>query len=89
MEERISRLGVLILSVLEEEMAHNLYTGLTIKDIKEKLQEGVAEQEITFYRTIRKLLEEGYIERGIKDGKSHTYYIVNFGQELLLKVRKG
>ena len=51
MEERISRLGVLILSVLEEEMAHNLYTGLTIKDIKEKLQEGVAEQEITFYKT--------------------------------------
>jgi len=87
-DERLNRLGVLVLSVLEGEEADTPYTGLTIKDMKGKLQE-IPEQTITFYKTTRKLCDNGYASIGIKDGKSYTYYITEQGQKLLIKIKNG
>lgn len=86
MSDKINRFGILILSVLEKEEAHSQYTGLTIKDIKEELQE-ISEQENTFYKIIKKLCENNYVGSGVKDGKSFTYYITKTGSQMLEKVK--
>jgi DNA-binding PadR family transcriptional regulator len=77
----MNRLEMIILAVLNKNMATSQASAVSIYEIKDYacLQQSIA----TIYRAIQKLYNLQNINIGLKDSKSNTYYITENGMRIL------
>lgn len=84
----IDRLSFILLALLDEQ-ASNTFRAMSIHEITRS--EELQYKEITVYKHLKKFLDEGFVEYGLKDGKACTYYITDMGRNYLknLKIKGG
>ena len=78
---KMSRIQLIILSILLKAKAKNHATSISIDYIMKSVQLGKSYS--TIYREINSLCCSNYISQGVKDGKFNTYYINQNGINLL------
>lgn len=59
--------------------------GMTIEEIKAKTKE-ISESKVR--NAINKLLQCGFVDLGIKNGKKKTYHITSFGFEYIVSIKE-
>lgn len=79
----INRLDLNILMALAKDNAIDEFTGMTINEINSYYKEGkpLLSARPNLCKRIRGLRKFGYIEKGIKDAISDTFYITTTGLE--------
>ena len=77
----MNRLGLLILATLKQANAISIVSAMSIYEIK--TYASLSQSTTTMHRTIKYLLEQGYIQQGVKNSKSSTFYILNYGIEAI------
>ena len=77
----MNRLGLLILATLKQSNATSIVSAMSIYEIK--TYASLSQSTTTMHRTIKYLLEQGYIQQGVKNSKSSTFYILNDGIEAI------
>lgn len=77
----MNRLGLLILATLKKSNATSIVSAMSIYEIK--TYASLSQSTTTMHRTIKYLLEQGYIQQGVKNSKSSTFYILNDGIEAI------
>lgn len=80
----MNKIQLIILSIMQKMNATNQVSSISIANIQESIQS--IKSYSTFYRCINSLYTNGFIKRGIKDGKFNTYYITELGIEKLKEV---
>ena len=77
----MNRLGLLILAILKNNSATSASTAISLYEVKDfaKLYYSIT----TIYRATKSLIMDGYVSEGIKDSKSCTFYITEFGIQTL------
>ena len=84
--ESVNRLGFLVLSVL---LANNADNRMAAKSLKEIMQtEDLDVRENTLFKKLRDYENQGYVKKGMKDGKANTFYITDDGKEFLEQNKK-
>ena len=73
----MSRLQVFILAELNVAQAFKKVRGITVKELADRIP--IKSPVDTVYRNIKILIDEGFVEKGIKVGKSDSYYITEAG----------
>ncbi|MCI8993136.1 MAG: hypothetical protein HFG80_10540 [Eubacterium sp.] len=81
----MDRLGFIILSILKRGMASSRTYSMTVREIASAEDFGVKEN--TVFKKLRDFEKAGYITRGIKDGRAHTFIITNEGCRALEEER--
>ena len=81
MSTDMNRLEMIILAILKNNNANSQISAISLYEIKNyaRLTQSVA----TIYRTIQHLHDKQYIQRGLKDSKSHTFYITQLGESII------
>lgn len=74
----INRLDLTILRILAKEECFDKLTGMTINELNSFYAQKLA-CRMQVVRRVNHLLELGYIEKGIRDNKADTFYILNAG----------
>lgn len=74
----MNRLDFMILKVLERENCASHFHSMTLQEIMEMSKSC----RTTTSRKIKKLREQGYVERGCGDWQAYTYYITEKGLKL-------
>ena len=82
--EELDRTQCMILSSLLTNGATDPYHGMTIAELNADNEETLG-TKMTVWRKAANLIEKGYAAKGVMDGKSDTYYILEKG----LKICKG
>lgn len=82
----MNRLGFLILSVLWTNGADNRMAAMTIKEIMQT--EELEVKDNTLFKKLREFELQGYVDKGMKDGRADTFYITDAGQEFLEQNKK-
>ena len=80
----MNRLGLLILATLKQSKATAIVSAMSIYEIKDyaKVQQSIT----TMHRAIKFLLENNYIQQGLKDSKSNTFYLTPMGEQIINEV---
>ena len=73
----MNRLGLLILATLKQSNATSIVTAMSIYEIK--TYASLSQSITTMHRTIKFLLKQGYIQQGVKNSKSSTFYLLEDG----------
>ena len=73
----LSRLEFLIAFCLKKYGAENPVKAFTLSELREHCP--TKQSHSTFYRAIKSLHKQKYIELGLKDGKNDTYYLSELG----------
>lgn len=60
--------------------------GMTVEEIVEKTSEIMSESKVR--NAINKLLQCGFVDLGIKNGKKKTYHITSFGFEYIVSIKE-
>lgn len=84
--ESVNRLGFLVLSVLLANNADNRMAAMSLKEIMQT--EDLDVKENTLFKKLRDYENQGYVKKGMKDGKSNTFYITDDGKEFLEQNKK-
>ena len=58
-------------------------TAVTRKGIQSEMSMNVG----TLYRRLGELADEGYILKGLKDAREHTYYVTEHGKQALKEAK--
>lgn len=74
----INRLDLTILTILAKEECFTELNGMTINEINSFNGDNLA-CRMQMIRRINHLIELGYIQKGIKDNKADTFFILNDG----------
>ena len=77
----MNRLGLLILATLKQSNATSIVSAMSVYEIKSYAS--LTQSTTTMHRTMKFLLEQGYIQQGVKSSKSSTFYILNGGIEAI------
>ncbi len=77
----MNRLGLLILATLKQSNATSIVSAMSVYEIKNYAS--LSQSTTTMHRTMKFLLEQGYIQQGIKSSKSSTFYILSGGIEAI------
>ena len=80
----VNRTHLILITILYKNKATSAGTAMTTEEIKTYC--GIGKSDSTFNRAFRFLQSEGYINKGVKDGKFSTYYITESGTNLLTEV---
>ena len=77
----MNRLEMIILAILKNNKANSQVSAISLYEIKNyaHLTQSVA----TVYRAIQQLYSKQYLKRGLKDSKSHTFYITQLGESII------
>lgn len=75
----MNRLGYVILKILKKKNCTSHFHSMTLQEIMEMSQSC----RTTTSRKIKKLREQGYVERGCGDWQAYTYYITEKGLKLI------
>ena len=81
----MNRTGFLVLSILNVNHANSSLSSMSTKEITGA--ENFFCKDNTVFKQIVQLEKAGYICKGIKDGKSNTYYITDLGCEFLKEIK--
>ena len=74
----LNRFEYLILVTLSKSGCKNCFKGITISEILE-VTEGCLGARMTVYKKLRKLVDAGYIAKGILDNHADTFYLTEKG----------
>lgn len=74
----LNRLDYMILDTLYDGEFKDYYHAITITEIME-LNNGALGARMTVYKKLQKLVKAGYINKGIIDNHSDTYYLLDKG----------
>lgn len=79
----MTRLGLGCLQVLYDENIDNILDARTINELLRItcLYKSFDYQKL--YRTLNDLYNEGYVDKGAKNGKAMTYYLTESGKALI------
>ena len=80
----INRTHLILITILYKNKAISAGTAITTEEMKTYCN--IGKSDSTFNRAFRFLQNEGYINKGVKDGKFSTYYITENGTKLLTEV---
>ena len=80
----INRTHLILITILYKNKATSAGTAIITEEMK--IYCNIGKSDSTFNRAFRFLQKEGYIKKGVKDGKFSTYYITENGTKLLLEV---
>lgn len=83
--EKLNRLGFIILSILRKSDATSRLSSMTIREIAAAEEFGLKEN--TIFKKIKEFEQTGYIGRGLKEGRSDSYYITPEGCKRLERER--
>lgn len=81
----MNRLGFILLSLLRASGATSRLSGMTLREIASSEDFGV--EENTVFKKLKEFEQSGYVSRGLKEGRAHTYFITPEGCECLEKER--
>ena len=84
-QEKITRLQIIILSLLKKYNATSKATSVSIYELQKYCE--LKQSYITLYKNVQKYIKLNYIAEGLQDGKCHTYHITSEGLELLKEVK--
>lgn len=73
----MNRLGLLILATLKQSNATSIVSAMSVYEIK--TYASLTQSITTMHRTMQFLLEQGYIQQGVKSSKSSTFYLSENG----------
>lgn len=73
----MNRLGLLILATLKKSNATTIASAMSVYEIKSYAS--LPQSITTMHRTMKFLLKQGYIQHGVKNSKSSTFYISENG----------
>lgn len=79
----INRIDVTVLEILSKENCNNAVTGMTINEINSYYEGTQVACRMQLFRRMTRLLELGFIKKGILDNKANTYYITPDGLKIL------
>lgn len=79
--ESVNRLGFLVLSVLLTNDADNRMAAMSLKEIMQT--EDLDVRENTLFKKLRDYEIQGYVQKGMKDGRANTFYITDAGKDFL------
>lgn len=71
----LNRLEYMILETLYEGGCRDRFHGMTITEILDE-NEGALGARMTVYKKIKKLLNAGYLQKGVLDNHADTYYLL-------------
>ena len=77
----INRTHLILITILSKYKATSAGTAITTEEIKSYCT--IGKSDTTLHRAFRFLQSEGYIAQGVKDGKFFTYYVTEYGLNLL------
>lgn len=77
----MNRLGFLVLSVLLTNGADNCMAAMSLKEIMQT--EDLDVRENTLFKKLRDYEIQGYVQKGMKDGRANTFYITEAGKDFL------
>ena len=80
----VNRTHLILMTILYKNNAMSAGTAITTEEMK--IYCNIGKSDSTFNRAFRFLQNEGYINKGVKDGKFSTYYITENGTKLLMEV---
>lgn len=83
----MNRAEFLLLSVLDSSGASSRLTAMTLQEIVQA--EDIGYKENSVYKLARKYEREGFLGRGMKDGRAQSWYITQQGISLLTGERSG
>ena len=78
----LNRFEYLILATLYSSDCKNCFKGMTISEILEA-SEGCLGARMTVYKKLRKLVDAGYIAKGILDNHADTFYLTEKGIDIV------
>lgn len=78
----LNRFEYLILATLNNSNCKNCFKGMTISEILE-VSEGGLGARMTVYKKLRKLVDAGYIAKGILDNHADTFYLTEKGIKIV------
>ena len=81
MNKELNRLEYMILQSLYQNNCVDFYKGMTIDEIMED-NDNTLGVRMTVWRKMRKLVENGYIEKGILDNHSDTFFLLDKGNRI-------
>lgn len=84
----LNRLDYLILDTLHDGGFIDHYHAITITEMIE-LNDGALGARMTIYKKLQKLVNAGYINKGIIDNHSDTYYLLEKGIKTIERVKGG
>ena len=81
----LSRCSYIILGILNKRNATDKIHGLTITEISnfEKVS-----KHNTIHKKVKELEEKGLVAEGIKAARAKTYYLTNFGSNILSIIKE-
>ena len=82
---KISRFQIIILSLLKNMQATSMASAVTLHEIQSSCD--LQKSYTTLFRNVKQFTQAGYIQEGLQDYKSKTYYITNKGLNLLKEVQ--
>lgn len=77
----MNRLGFLVLSILLMNGADNRMAAMSLKEIMQT--EDLDVRENTLFKKLRDYEIQGYVQKGMKDGRANTFYITDAGKDFL------
>lgn len=80
----VNRTHLILITILYKNKATSAGTAISAEEMKADCN--IGKSDSTFNRAFRFLQNEGYINKGVKDGKFSTYYITENGTKLLTEV---
>ena len=80
----VNRTHLILITILYKNKATSIGTAMTTEEMKTYCD--ISKSNSTFNRAFRFLQNEGYISKGVKDGKFSSYYITKSGTNLLMEV---
>ena len=83
--ESVNRLGFLVLSVLLANNADNRMAAMSLKEIMQT--EDLDVKENTLFKKLRDYENQGYVKKGMKDGKANTFYITTSRRQRQMCIR--
>ena len=82
----MNRLGFLVLSVLLTNGADNRMAAMSLKEIMQT--EDLDVRENTLFKKLRDYEIQGYVQKGMKDGRANTFYITDAGKDFLEQTKR-
>ena len=79
--EELDRTQCMILDSLYTNGATDKYHGMTISEIEDD-NEGALGIRMTVWRKAGLLIKNGYAAKGVMDGRSDTYYLLEKGMKI-------
>lgn len=78
---RLNRMEYMILASLHAFGSKDCFHGMTITEIIEDNEDSLGAR-MTVYKKMRKLVQAGYIEKGVLDNHADTFYLLEKGIKL-------